>query len=157
MPIWTPLYAWAIYLLFKKYGSKIWQPLLIVGLMILFSDQTCNFLKHSVQRYRPTHNLEISQYVHIVAGYKGGLYGFVSAHAANTAAFCTFLLLTMWPMNKRNISLFICWVFLVGLSRIYLGVHYPADVFGGYAIGIFFGILSSRILPYFSNAITKNA
>ncbi|MDH5609260.1 MAG: phosphatase PAP2 family protein, partial [Cyclobacteriaceae bacterium] len=43
--------------------------------------------------------------------------------------------------------LLIVWAFLVGYSRIYLGVHYPGDVATGMLIGLGLAWLSYRLMP----------
>lgn len=61
-------------------------------------------------------------------------YSFPSGHTTGAAAFYSALSLTY---RKRIVSL-LCAVaiLLVGLSRMYLGVHWPIDVFAGLALGI---------------------
>ena len=77
----------------------------------------------------------------------GGLYGFVSSHAANVFALATFL--SLWHRKIRNeklgmrhslfpILLFL-WAILVCYSRPYLGKHYPGDVVCGAALGLLVG------------------
>lgn len=59
--------------------------------------------------------------------------GFPSGHA--TAA--TALALTLWlilPTRWRWLSIF--WIIIVGFSRLYLGVHTPGDIIGGFAVGL---------------------
>ena len=84
----------------------------------------------------------------------GGLYGFVSSHAANVFALALFL--SLWHRKIRNeklgmrnsqlsilnslfsILLFL-WAILVCYSRPYLGKHYPGDVVCGAALGLLVG------------------
>jgi undecaprenyl-diphosphatase len=61
-------------------------------------------------------------------------YSFPSGHTTGAASFYSALALTF---RKRQVSI-LCAVaiLLVGFSRMYLGVHWPIDVFGGLALGI---------------------
>ncbi len=130
-----PVFLLGIFLLYRKFGMK--QTLLCL-LIVVSAVGVADFisvrgLKNVVCRYRPTHNLEIENLVHIVNGYKGGMYGFVSSHAANMFAFsvATALLLKKkwWTIFSLSWSLLICY------TRMYLGVHYPADIFCGALLG----------------------
>jgi len=81
---WLPVIVIAIWLIINKYGKKAWLPILLLVLTYICTEQITNLVKHAVERYRPSHNLEIQQLVHTVNGYTGGMYGFFSAHAANS-------------------------------------------------------------------------
>ncbi|HLZ17059.1 MAG TPA: phosphatase PAP2 family protein [Cyclobacteriaceae bacterium] len=63
----------------------------------------------------------------------GGGYSLPSGHTTEAFASASALLL-LFPRWTVFIPLF-CWASLVGLSRIYLGVHYPFDIFAGMCIG----------------------
>ena len=69
-------------------------------------------------------------------------YSFPSGHAF--VSFCFFLCLAEilirdeWPIT-RKLTIWLVAVlctFTIGLSRVYLGVHYPTDVLAGYAAAI---------------------
>ncbi len=61
---------------------------------------------------------------------------FPSGHSQNAAAFWPALLAgKAGKPRKAAIALFLAIPFLIGLSRVYLGVHYPTDVLGGWAVG----------------------
>jgi undecaprenyl-diphosphatase len=70
-------------------------------------------------------------------------YGFPSGHAAAAAGFFLFLVF-LWFENAMDPRLgaivmvaALCLILLVGMSRIYLGVHYPSDVLVGFVLGGF--------------------
>ncbi len=132
---WIPLYL--ILAAYIIYRYKFQSILILIGAIIAVSaaDQLAvHAFKNVFERLRPSQDPEIASLVHIVNNYRGGLYGFVSNHAANTFALATFLILLI--KNKWFRLFILCWALLVSYSRIYLGVHYPADILGGALLGM---------------------
>jgi len=143
--LWLPLYTWLAFCIFKKYGEKIWAYLLSIFILILCSDQLSRLVKNSVMRFRPCHNQTIKELVHIVNNDCGGNYGFVSSHAANSAALATFIILLKLKNKKQMQIIMIAYCFLISVSRIMLGRHYPLDILGGWFIGISLAIVVFNI------------
>ncbi len=141
MWVWIPLYVLLLWWIIKVYGRKSWLVILMFVLTTVFVDQSCNFIKHSVCRPRPSHTEALEQDIHLVAGpdgnlYYGGAYGFPSAHAANTMALAFSVIFFLSKRKKWIITLAIIWSLLSAYSRIYLGVHYPIDILCGFVLGI---------------------
>ncbi len=138
---WIPLYLFFAYLTFRHFGKRIWLVLLAALLLILLSDQLSNHLfKNNFLRYRPCHNLLIQAQIHL-NGDCGGTYGFVSSHAANTFALAMFLCRLFYKRIKYFGVYIFMWASFVSFSRIYNGVHYPADVAVGALLGMCIGAL----------------
>ena len=136
--IWIPLYAAILWGVWRRYGWKglLWM-LLCIGVAIIAADQICNLFKNNLPKFRPSHNPDIQTWVHIVNNYRGGLYGTVSAHAAISFTIVTF---TSLLFRKCWYTVAICaWALLVAYSRIYLGMHFPLDLFFGTLLGITLG------------------
>lgn len=143
---WIPLYVYFLFLAYKQVGKHIWLMLIAVVLLITLSDQlSVHAFKNMFERYRPCHNLLIQDQVHILKGHCGGTFGFVSSHAANVFALATFLSLFF----KNNIKYFslsaFVWASLVAYSRVYGGVHYPADIAAGAVLGMGIGIVVFKL------------
>jgi undecaprenyl-diphosphatase len=135
---WLPLYLILIGYIVYIYRWKSIAVIVAIIIAVALADQLAvKAFKEVFQRLRPSHSPDIQNIVHIVNGYRGGSYGFVSNHAANTFALATFLCCLF--RNKYFIVSILLWATIVSYSRIYLGVHYPCDVLGGAILGIFIG------------------
>ena len=149
---WLPLYALLVGLVVYRFGiqwylstqntsnyryTALLRVLIVsagfavaVGLSDFISS---GIIKPWVSRLRPTHEPALAGMLHLVNGYTGGMYGFVSSHAANTVA-CA-LLFSLLYRNKYATVALMLWVALNCYSRMYLGVHYPGDIIGGLLVG----------------------
>ncbi len=151
---WLPMYLIMIaYIIFKQRWKAI-ITLLFIALVVTLADQiSVHAFKEVFQRLRPCHNPELQDIVHLVNNKCGGLYGFVSSHAANTFAVAFFL---KKLVEQKYFSVFIIlWAVVVSYSRIYLGVHYPFDVIGGAILGSIIGISVFYLYQYTSKKIVK--
>lgn len=165
-------WSWAIVLLLafavdtlRHEPRKWWLVLAGVGLCFLLSDRVSVLcFKDVVCRLRPCHALDN---VRMYRTSCGGLYGFVSSHAANVFALALFLSLRhkralrlrgrqrgWWRDNAFCILLFV-WAFVVGYSRPYLGKHYPGDVLCGALVGLGMGALAYFLIGKFELTIEK--
>lgn len=119
------------------------HALLVLAMLVLtvvIADQVSSgLIKHLVERLRPTHDPSLESMVHVINGYRGGLYGFVSSHAANS---CALAMLVSLVMRQRLVTMsMFTWTLLQCYSRMYLGVHYPGDIIGGLVVGMLAGWL----------------
>ena len=116
-----------------------------VALMITATDQIANLFKYGVKRPRPCQVEDLKAIMRFVAD-GCGRYGYFSAHAASSMAAAVFLGLSLQKWYSYFPFLLLLWAVITGYSRIYLGVHYPLDVIGGFILGIFLaGYVSKRL------------
>lgn len=151
---WIPLYLSLFYIVVKNNDNmrRILTILCCAGLCVVLAGSVDDlFVKPTVARWRPTHDYQIGMLVDVVDGYRGGNYGFFSAHAANTFSIAIFFSLLI--RDRLLTTILICWSLTNCWTRLYLGVHYPLDILCGLLWG---GIVGTGVY-YLQSRIEKKA
>lgn len=114
---------WCIFLLwYKKYASVIFICIGIIGGILLGW-----LLKSSIARPRPAESF------HLVESYGSS---FPSAHSVYAACLGC-LAIFIYRQHPRHTIIWMgagAWMLIMGVSRVYLGVHFPSDVISGWSI-----------------------
>ena len=135
------LYCLLLYLFYRQLGWKVTLLIMIlVAALITTTDQLSNLFKHLFERPRPCRKEDLKELIRFIAP-RCGRYGFFSAHAANGMAFAVFVGHVLKHIYKHSLAIVLLLAFIVGYSRIYIGVHYPLDIAAGFAIGGLIGFL----------------
>lgn len=146
---WIPFYAVLLFLIFRQHTPRMFLiTLVIVALMVTFTDQTTNLFKHGLMRPRPCHEESLQSVMRLVKPYCGGKYGYFSGHASNSMAVAVFGGLLLRHKYKYLIFMLLFWSALMGFSRIYIGVHYPLDVLSGFVFGALSGFMFYKLSQY---------
>ena len=143
---WIPLYIALFYLVVKN-NATMSKILFIVGcaaLCYLFAGAVDDgIVKPLVARWRPTHDPVIGWHVDVVNGYRGGRYGFFSAHASNTFSIAIFF--SLLTRSRLLATILIMWSLINCWTRLYLGVHFPGDIL----CGLLWGGVVGTLVYYF--------
>ncbi|MFD1358091.1 phosphatase PAP2 family protein [Fictibacillus halophilus] len=113
-------------------AERKWREPLVLSICLIGVRYGNHWFKISFERIRP----EFDRVIEITG------YSFPSGHAMISIAFfgmLSYLLVHNYsflqPYKKIIYIITGLFIFMVGFSRVYLGVHYPTDVFGGYLAG----------------------
>lgn len=132
------------------------RPLLTIFVLLTLSAEALSIvLKELVHRPRPGPDLVRISWVN-------GDSGFPSGHVMSFMGIYGFLFFLAWtqmpksPIRVAALLILGSFISLVGLSRVYLGSHWPSDVLGGYVIGGLWLLAFVRVYEIMSSALKED-
>jgi len=146
-----PFYLLFIHLIFKIYNYKeAVRIIAVIGITVGLGDLIAHdLIKETIQRFRPSHHLEVSKHLNFVNEYKGGMFGFVSNHATNMSIVGIMIFNVIKNSYPKSWIYLLTFVVLISYSRIYLGVHYLSDIIGGWTLGFILSFIGSKYINKF--------
>jgi membrane-associated phospholipid phosphatase len=156
-PTWIPLYLFIIGFCAWKFKKTAVLIIVLMALSAGFADKTsAGFVKPLVHRLRPCNEPIVSKTT-ITRVDCGTGYSFPSTHATDHFAMAFFLIFLFYKRWRWILLWGILWAGSISFAQVYVGVHYPLDVFCGTLYGIFVGWLFAwlfrKIQPYFISAL----
>ncbi len=135
--------AVAVLMLLTWGGRRMWVVLAVGVVAVAFADLGSNLIKAGFHRTRPCH---VIPDVHLLAGCTRS-FSLPSNHASNMFAIAA----VGWLGFRRWRGALLFLAAGVAYSRVYVGVHYPADVLAGALWGAALGwgctVLAARVWP----------
>ncbi len=127
------LVAWAILLFFFIKKQERFRYLIFIASSVILSRLVITeLIRLFWHRSRPFIDYSVHQLVEHSAS-----ASFPSGHVTFLFALAT----AIYFINKKIGIAFFILSFLVGLGRVFVGLHYPFDILGGMIVGVFSAVL----------------
>lgn len=136
---WVPLFLLFFLLILHYYKRR--QARIVLFFLLVATSVTILFtgvVKHFVARLRPNNSEYFGDLIRVLQTPLN--YSFFSGHAASSFVITTFVVLVLRKFTSW-IYLAYIWPILFVASRIFVGVHYPSDIFVGTVVGISFAYI----------------
>jgi undecaprenyl-diphosphatase len=136
---WFLLYILFFYLLFKRVKKPLnYIAMTAISVVVSVTLLITNLVKNQVERLRPNSDPVLMDSIQIV--WRPENFSFWSGHSAVSFAVTSFVVLVLRSTGMtRWILLMYIWPVTFAFSRIFVGVHYPADVCVGMLVGLLLG------------------
>ena len=137
---WLPLYVLCVsWIIYNHHVQHVFMILLFMGLSIFAADTiSSQLIKYHFKRPRPCHVMNMEPPV-IERARCGNGYSFTSSHAANHFCIAAFFISIFGKYLRKWKYLWWFWALIISIAQVYVGLHYPLDIFGGALLGLIVG------------------
>ncbi|MEO5998994.1 MAG: phosphatase PAP2 family protein [Chitinophagaceae bacterium] len=159
--IWIPLYLFLLLFVWINFGVKgLYWAVALICTASLCDIVSSHIIKENIIRLRPCRTPGIEAQVRFLVKYCPMSSSFISSHATTHFGIAGFVYATLRPYTSAWITLFFGWAAIISYAQVYVGVHFPVDVFCGALVGCLLGYgmskLFNRYITLIINPIKTN-
>jgi membrane-associated phospholipid phosphatase len=145
---WAPFYLFLIIFITVNFGRNgFWWAVGLLTLVAVSDILSSHVIKELLYRPRPCRDELMAHKIRFLAKTCGLNGSFTSSHATNHFAIATYLYITLRKLSPYW-GLAFLWAALISYAQVYVGVHYPFDVFGGAVLGSILGLVFARVFDH---------
>ena len=143
---WAPLYLFlGVFVLSNFPKNSAWWILFFIATVALTDLGGTYLFKHNFDRLRPCNEPDLVFRVRLLIDHCSGGHSFISNHAANHFGMATFFFMTFRHIFNKWAWIGFVWAGMIAYAQVYVGIHYPLDVFAGALFGMMIGILTGKL------------
>ncbi len=144
--VWLPFYLFLVFFTTINFKIKGWLWSLFFIMNAMLSDYiSSTVIKGNFERLRPCHDPMFANTIRFLVSYCPESSSFTSSHATNHFAAAMFIFTTFKKAISRRWAWLFVWAFSVAYAQVYVGVHFPLDVFCGAITGVILGYIPATI------------
>ncbi|MEO9144615.1 MAG: phosphatase PAP2 family protein [Ginsengibacter sp.] len=144
--LWVPLYFFLVIFAVINFKYRGWFWVLFFLMNVMLSDYVSSTLiKDNFFRLRPCHDPSLFESVRFLVSYCPVSSSFTSSHAANHFAAAMFIFTTFKKAVSPKWAILFLWAFAISYAQVYVGVHFPFDIFSGAIVGVITGYIPAKI------------
>lgn len=136
---WAPLYAFILYWIIRYHPKQAAVFILTTLVCFAVTDYTSSTIfKPYFSRLRPCHEPGLQPIIRNLVNC-GGSNSMPSSHASNHFGLAAFWYFTIRRLSGKRWNWLWLWAAVIGYAQIYVGKHYPFDIFAGGLFGLLVG------------------
>ena len=144
--VWLPLYFFLVVFTLINFKVKGFYWVLFFILNAMLSDYVSStIIKESFFRLRPCREPSLGEHVRFLVSYCPVSSSFTSSHAVNHFAAAMFIFTTFNKAVSAKWAWLFLWALSISYAQVYVGVHFPFDVFCGAIVGLILGYIPAKI------------
>ena len=144
--VWVPFYFFLVLFATFNFKTRGWFWVLFFLFNVMLSDYVSSTLiKDNFFRLRPCHDPFLFGHIRFLVAYCPVSSSFTSSHAANHFAAAMFIFTTFRKSVSSKWAILFLWAFAISYAQVYVGVHFPFDIFCGGIVGVILGYIPAKI------------
>lgn len=144
--LWVPFYFFLVVFITINYKTIGWVWVAFFLINVALSDTVSSrLIKDNFFRLRPCRDPALFDHIRFLVSYCPISSSFTSSHAVNHFAAAMFIFTTFRKTMSGAWALLFVWAGAISYAQVYVGVHFPFDVFCGTIVGLILGYIPATI------------